>query len=187
MPRFFLAMQLPEDAKDRLLAVQPPTIPGVRLIRRQELHLTLHFLGEVAAHDEGRLREALSNVKAYAFPITIQGIGQFPPEGEPQVLWAGVETNPSLIALHHSIGTALAEAIRFQPEERPYSPHVTLARLNMPAPPGVIEQYLEANNGFCVSPVFLKQFALYSSVFVNNVPHYQEESVFHLAENVSSP
>src|SRR5207249_458209 len=108
----------------------------------------------------------------------------FPPEGQPQVLWSGVDDSPSLLALHHSISTTLTDAIGFQPEARSYFPHITLARLNTPAPPGTVERYLEDNLDFQVASVFLKQFALYSSVVINNVPQYQEEAVFQLHDPV---
>lgn len=48
MPRHFIAIPLPDDLKDRLVAIQPPAVPGMRLIGREEFHLTVHFLGEVA-------------------------------------------------------------------------------------------------------------------------------------------
>jgi 2'-5' RNA ligase len=110
--------------------------------------------------------------------ITIQGVGKFPPQGEPTVLWAGVEGSPSLIALHHSIAAALTEAFGFQPEVRQYSPHVTLALLKIPAPPGAVERFLDDNKGFVVSPVLLDRFALYSSVLVDDVPQYRLEAEF---------
>jgi hypothetical protein len=42
MPRYFIAIPLPDDARDRLIAVQPPILPGMRLLGREELHLTLY-------------------------------------------------------------------------------------------------------------------------------------------------
>jgi len=184
--RYFLAIPLPDEAKDRLVAVQPAAIPGMRLIGRQELHLTLLFLGEVAPQLNELVRMALAKVRMNAFAITTSGVGRFPPEGQPQVLWSGVEGSPSLLALHHSISTTLTDAIGFQPEARPYSPHITLARLNTPAPPGIVDRYLEENKGLQIVPVLVKRFELYSSVVVNNVPQYQEDAVFPLYEPVSS-
>jgi hypothetical protein len=64
-------------------------------------------------------------------------------------------------------GTVLAEAIGFRPEARPYSPHVTLARLNSPAPPDLVEMHLEEHNGFVLPPVPIDRFVLYSSSFVD--------------------
>jgi 2'-5' RNA ligase len=182
VPRYFVAIPLPDEAMDRLVAVQPPAITGMRLLERDELHLTLHFLGEVAPHLTDAVRAGLARLRLNAFAITISGVGQFLSEGRPQVLWAGIDSSSSLLALHHAIGTTLTDAIGFQPEERPYSPHVTLARLNTPALPDAFDDYLKEKRDSCVTPVLVKQFALYSSVFTNNVRLYKEEAVFHLVE-----
>ena len=67
VPRYFLAIPLPDEAKDRLVAVQPTAVHGIRLIDRHELHLTLLFLGEVAPQLKESLLMALANVQANAF------------------------------------------------------------------------------------------------------------------------
>jgi 2'-5' RNA ligase len=186
MPSYFIAIPLPDEAKDRLVAVRPPAVPGIQLIGREELHLPLYFLGEITTRDEEAIRKALATVRMNAFTITLKGIGEFPPEGQAQVLWAGVEVNAELLELHRSIGTVLADAIGFRPEERPYSPHITLARLNETAPSDVIERYLEGNNGFAVPSVPIDRFVLYSSNFADNGPHYREEAAFLLTLSRSS-
>jgi 2'-5' RNA ligase len=152
----------------------------MRLLGREELHLTLHFLGEVAAQDLAKVRSALATVRMNALTIAMNRIGKFQQQGRPQVLWAGVEASEDLIALHRSIGAALAAAIGFRPEERPYSPHITLARLNSPVPPDVIDRYLAENGGFVIPSVPIGHFVLYSSDFTGAVPHYREEAVVPL-------
>ena len=126
----------------------------------------------------------MASVKANAFTITISGVGRFQLKEQPQVLWAGVEGNSSLFALHRSIGAALAEAIGYQSEEFPYAPHITLAHLNSPAPPDAVERYLEINKSFVIPSVLLKHFVLYSSVAVDGIPQYREEAVFPLIEGL---
>lgn len=180
MARFFVAVCLPEQAKNCLLAVQPAVVAGMRLVEPQDLHLTLHFLGDIPTEKGAALRQALANVKAKAFAIALKGTGRFPPEGQPKVVWAGIESSPDLAALHRSVGTALTDAIGFRPEVRPYSPHVTLAYLNVTPPPGAIEQHVEENQAFHVPDVFVSQFALFSTVVINDVPKYESEAVFPL-------
>ncbi len=185
MPRYFIALPLPEEARDRLVAVQPPAAPGMRILARDELHLTLHFLGEVSTHDIDTATAALAAVRMNAFTIRLSGVGMFPSERHAKVLWAGVEPNADLTALHRSIGKVLAAAIGFQPEDRPYSPHVTLARLDEPAPPDaaeryVIDRYLNENKGFEVPYVGFLRFGLYLSHFAQNVHRFREEAVFPL-------
>lgn len=181
MPRLFVALPFPDEVKDRLLALKIPESPGMRRIAGQELHLTLHFLGEVASSDAVRM--ALESVKVNAFTITIKGVGRFPPEGQAGVLWAGVENSPSLTAFHQSIASALTKAIGFQPEARPYSPHITLARLRSPTTAGVVENFLDENKDLRCPSVLLDRFALFSSVLVNDVPQYRLEAEFCLSEH----
>ena len=186
MPRYFVAIPLPDAARDRLVAVQPPAVPGMRLLGRDELHLTLHFLGEVVAEEFDTVRAALATVRVNAFTVAVNGIGKFQQDGRPQVLWAGVQANAALLELHHAVGVAAAGAIGYRPEDRPYTPHVTLARLNAAIPPDVIDRYLEANQGFGIPPVPIDRFVLYTSNFADNVPHYREEAVFPLVQSSSA-
>jgi 2'-5' RNA ligase len=183
MPRLFISATLPESARDRLLAVQPAAHPGTRLVGRPELHLTVHFLGDIADEHVGLIREALAKVRGTACSVALRGIGQFPLEGVPRVVWAGVEATPGLLNLHRSLADALRDAVGFQSEDRPYFPHVTLAYFNLPAPPEAITQYLEGNKTFHVPDVLLGEFALLSSVIVENVPRYETEAVFALLPN----
>ena len=183
MPSYFLVLPLPDEAKDGLIAVQPRALPGMRLAGRQEMHLTLYSLGELSPRYDEVIRKALTQVKAHPFKITISGVGRFQLEGEPQILWAGVKGDSSLFALHRSIGATLIDAIGFQPEELPYSPHITLAHVNSPTPPDVVERYLEDNKDFIILPVLLKRFVFYSSVAVDGVPQYREEATFPLIES----
>jgi 2'-5' RNA ligase len=96
---------------------------GAGLVRRDRLHVTLHFLGDVASDRIPALHQALRGVKACAFD---QPFGQ-------ARRWHGglavleMEPVPALMALHLAVGEALA-ALGHAPERRPYRPHLTLAR-----------------------------------------------------------
>jgi 2'-5' RNA ligase len=180
MPRYFLAFPLPDEAKDSLVAIQPATLPGMRLPGREDLHLTLHFIGEVSPQHAPVMLDALGRVRSNAFTIALRGVGKFPPDGQPRVLWAGVGHHPSLTALHCTIGAALTDAIGFQPESRPYSPHVTLAYLNAPLPAEAIARYLAGAEDYRLPVVPLARFALYTSDIVDDRPQYHEEATFAL-------
>jgi 2'-5' RNA ligase len=183
MRRYFVAIQLPNDSKDRLLSIQPSALPGIRLIGRDEFHLTLHYLGDVSDRCRELARRALEKVKSAEFSITNRGLGLFLAEGQPTVLWCGVEKHPALDSIHRSVGAVLSGAIGFEPEKRPYTPHVTLARFNGPSSTSAVECYLEENKGFHISAIFVKQFELYSSSFVDDVPQYREEAAFSLLKD----
>jgi RNA 2',3'-cyclic 3'-phosphodiesterase len=178
MPRCFVAVTLPDETKDRLVAAQPPAASGLRILGREELHLTLYFLGEIETDAFDAAREALAGVKSDLFMIDIRGVGRFPPRGKATVLWAGVVENPQLDALHASVGAALAEAIGFQPERRRYAPHITLARVKPTARPGPIDRYLQEQCDFQVPSVPVDRLVLFSSVLAKTGPQYREEAVY---------
>lgn len=181
MVRLFVAADLPEEARDRLLGVRPHAFPGVRLVGRQEMHLTLHFIGELENEYLATVCRALERVKAPPFAIDLEGVGRFPPDGEARVLWAGVRGTPQLFALHQAVGTALAAAIAYSPEDRPYHPHVTLARLDRSPPREAVEDYLDEHAAFQVAAVPITRFSLYSSARTRQGPRYEAEARFALS------
>lgn len=182
MPRLFLAIPLPDDVRDRLAEMRLPTVAGMRRVGRGAMHVTLHFLGEVAKSDVDRLQTALAQVKGRAFSLVLRGVGRFPTRGQPTVLWAGVEHSAPLVELHQLIGTVLTETIGFQPERRTYAPHVTLARCNAPTSPDVIEPFLEKYKTFELPAILVEKFTLYSSVVVDRAPQYEIVAEVRLLE-----
>lgn len=96
----------------------------------ERLHLTVRFIGQV---DQDRYRAIARafepRMTAGAFLLGIKGIGSFPPSGSPRVLWAGVsEGLHALEAVEQEVARRL-ESTGIPAEERPYRPHLTLARV----------------------------------------------------------
>lgn len=107
-----------------------PQCPGVKWSDPEGMHLTLKFFGGI---DESRLPElmkALARAAAAApFRARLSGIGAFPDARKPQVLWAGTaEGGPEFVRLARRIEDE-SEEIGFEPEPRPFRPHVTLGRV----------------------------------------------------------
>lgn len=177
MTRCFVAIDFPDEVNDRLLAMQPMSLPNMRLISRDQMHLTLHFLGELADESFEHVRQVLGKTRAAPFTVNLSGLGQFPAQGPPRVLWAGVEPSPTLIALHHSLGKLLTDEIGYVPENRPFSPHITLARFNGPTSRSKLDHHLKANAGFRIADISVNQFVLYSSKVVDRAPKYTAEVV----------
>jgi RNA 2',3'-cyclic 3'-phosphodiesterase len=97
-------------------------------------HLTLQFLGEVAEDRvEGisdAIRTAVRDVPA--FEITLEGVGAFPSEHQPRVVWVGVtEGAPQLTVLAARVSDALAH-LDLRKDRHEFSPHVTLFRVRSP-------------------------------------------------------
>ena len=176
MPRLFVAIDLPADAKAELARIQPAPQPGLRNAKAGQMHLTLHFIGDA---EIGPTAEALSGVVSRPFSLLIAGVGRFPLEGSAKVLWAGVPANAELLGLHAAVGTALSHA-GFHPESRPFAPHLTLARCELQIPGSAIEDFLTRQDGFSLAPIPVREFVLFSSILGTDGPVYQREQSFRL-------
>jgi RNA 2',3'-cyclic 3'-phosphodiesterase len=98
----------------------------------ENLHITTRFIGEWPAERLPDLRDALGGIPSRAaIPIHIRNLGFFPNPHSPRVFWAGVEAGPDLAVLASETDRAL-ERLGLKPEGRPFSPHLTLARIKDP-------------------------------------------------------
>lgn len=129
------------------------------------LHLTLVFLGELS---EAELKILTSGLQRFEFPkfrLAISGLGTFPEVGEPRILWAGINKSLPLLNLQKQLNQELVKLIGYQPEDRDYSPHVTLARINSDAATGELSKYLDSNREIEISPFLVEEIVLFSSDF----------------------
>ncbi len=98
------------------------------------LHITTKFIGEWPPPRLPELVARLSEVPAPApIEIDIRGLGWFPNPHHPRVFWAGVQGNASLAQLAAATEKACGE-LGIPVENRPFSPHLTLARIKHPTP-----------------------------------------------------
>ena len=129
--RLFTAIDIPADIKARLAALVDRLRPlaGLKWVPLEKLHITTKFIGEWPDKPEARLdelKQALASVKAPAtVDIVIRGLGRLP-----RVLYASVDPNEALSAL----AAATERAVGGQVEDRPFRPHITLARTRKRVP-----------------------------------------------------
>lgn len=159
--RLFVAVDLPDVTKNRLSALHDAALTGAQWTKAQQWHLTLHFIGERA--DDAAIRQALALVCAEPFQVSLQRVGTFPDKGKPRVLWVGVEAPPALQTLHEAVGAALYTT-GFEPDSRPYSPHITLARFKeRTSHRDVMHTYLTRHSTFQTDVFAIEHFTLYES------------------------
>jgi RNA 2',3'-cyclic 3'-phosphodiesterase len=137
--RLFVALDLP-DAVRRSLAhaieLLKPQCREARWVRPESMHLTLKFIGHAIADGDaqklGELRAALSTVHS-AEPVEIhfRGIGFFPNDRRPRVVWCGIKSSPNLAQIAAEIDLVL-EPLGIPREKRAFVPHLTLARIDPP-------------------------------------------------------
>jgi 2'-5' RNA ligase len=133
--RAFIAINLsPEiyQQLDQVLAGLGSKLPGsfVRWVPARNIHLTIKFLGDVSISSQEMLMQALQ-VEANrhpSFDVSVGELGVFPSLRRPRVIWIGVEAPPELAALQHSVEAEMAR-LGYAPEDRPFSPHLTLGRV----------------------------------------------------------
>jgi RNA 2',3'-cyclic 3'-phosphodiesterase len=166
--RMFIAADVPVPVKDHLLERMTPyrdRIPGARWTQPSSWHVTLKFLGWVWPRLESTVREAVSDVASRGgapFEARLTSVGVFPSPARARVLWAGLADEPS--DRYRDIVKLLDDALRehFEPEQREYTPHLTLARL---VPPRRLDEFVPGLVGTDVSsePFPIEELVLYRS------------------------
>ncbi len=133
--RLFVALDLEPSIAARLheaLQSWRSMAPQARWMRVESMHLTLKFIGEVPPEREERIADALSGIRQSAFPLEMAGVGTFPNPQRARVFWAGIQPSTALEQLARSIEQRLIP-LGIVAEQRPFSPHLTLARGRTPA------------------------------------------------------
>ena len=143
MLRLFIAVNLPADERRAAFAATAPlreTDAPVKWVAEENLHVTMRFLGAVPRERAGEigaaLVEAVRNVKA--FDLGLGGLGAFPDHSHPRVLWIGVEHHPALELLANDV-ERVVNRYGFEPELRPFRPHVTIGRSRDNASKGALQ------------------------------------------------
>lgn len=139
--RLFWAVNLPADLKARLAKLQLRLQPAggeAKWVEENNLHLTLKFLGETdrTLVDPIVSAAAAALAESSIFKLDLEGLGFFPNAARPRVIWAGVRGRVDLLLdLAGRVDRAMV-GLGFRPEERKFSPHLTLARIKQAGPPG---------------------------------------------------
>lgn len=128
--RLFIAIELSKNTKDKLHSLQEnlkKQVDSGNFTPKNNLHLTLKFLGDCTKEDKNNIIETLSSqIFVKSFTMEIRNIGTFSSQ-KGKILWAGVEKNPALLNLFSSIDKSLSE-VSLKKEKREYKAHITLAR-----------------------------------------------------------
>ena len=134
MIRSFLAIELPKPILRKIEEVQGDlrsTRADVRWVNPEKIHLTLKFFGNI---EESKIEPIFKSIEepirnTLPFSLEVRGVGAFPHLRNPRVIWMGlVDGREVLVSFQKQIETQL-EKIGFQPEDRPFHPHLTLGRM----------------------------------------------------------
>lgn len=132
--RLFVALDIPGEIRAQMAEYVERVrqyAPEARWARVEGLHVTLKFLGEVSESKLPDVKAALGLVKASPFEVSFQNIGFFPNPRSGRVFWIAVQASDALPQLASAIDDQLQQQ-GFRGEQRPYNPHLTLARAGAP-------------------------------------------------------
>jgi RNA 2',3'-cyclic 3'-phosphodiesterase len=186
--RLFVAMDIPEEVRAAVVALVTrlrPAARDARWARIEGLHVTLKFIGEVPEEKVGAIITALKGI-ALAKPIALNfhGLGFFPNERRPRVLWAGIEAGPELATLAASVEMALIP-VGIPREDRAFSPHLTLARFDSPRSLDRLHAAIDAAGPQDFGSTIAKEFHLYRSVLKRGGAEYIRVATFAGARSES--
>jgi 2'-5' RNA ligase len=196
--RLFVALPIPQTVAQSIMLIQGG-VPGARWQSREQLHLTLRFIGEVDGRDGAALDDALAGIAAPAFDLQLHGVGQFGngkhrpgkaqagfPSGraitiKSHTLWAAARKSEALEHLQRKVDTAIRRVGQPQDAHR-FAPHVTVARLRNPEGGKVIE-WLTHNALYTSTEFRVGAFNLYSSRLSSDGSIYAVEQEYPLEEH----
>lgn len=182
--RSFIAIELPDELKAGLSQLQSGLKRGnqswVKWVDPYSIHLTLKFLGSIAADRIDEIVMAMEDAAQGITPfhLEVKELGVFPDPRRVQVAWVGIKGDVDKLAqLQQSIESNLAQ-LGFESERRPFTPHLTLARIRPEALPNerqrfgqlIVETRFEANYSIAVDSINLmrsqltREGAIYSRI-----------------------
>ncbi len=185
--RLFVALEVPEPVRRevrRRVAGLRDRLPRARWVDAEVLHLTLLFLGEIAAERAAALAAALAPAFASHPSLTLRlaGGGTFPPGRPARVAWIGVAAPPELASLQAAVTRAAAGVVDLPPADgRAYRPHVTLARCPSPWPRGAAEKFAAAFPAEIGPPFLADRGLLVESKLSPQGPRYRDLAALPLA------
>lgn len=134
--RYFLAVEPDEPARVKLARVLSDATAALgdaadafRWVQAKNIHITLHFLGNVESARVGQLTELLApGLREAPFITSTGSLGRFPSAGPPKVLWLGIDAGAAQLGrIYEQLAVAI-KRVGLSVEDRPFTPHVTLAR-----------------------------------------------------------
>ncbi len=172
--RLFVAIDLPEEVKESIWNVSErlKRIKGLKVVERENLHITLKFLGEVKESSIKEISERLSGINSEPFSVSVEGIGSFPSKKRPRVIWVGINRGyDEILLLKKKIDVSLSPM--FGSEKR-FSPHITIARAKYPLKWSLIDDVISGFREQIFGGFEVLGFSLKKSILKPEGPLYSD-------------
>jgi 2'-5' RNA ligase len=191
--RVFVALDIPEEVRaaiGALIEKLRPTSRIARWVRIEGIHVTLKFIGEIPPEKIEPIKASLSQIYLLNFPqkaidLKFRGVGFFPNERRPRVVWAGIEAGEELGALAAAVETSL-EPLGIAKEQRNFSPHLTLARFDTARSKPSASAFDRLHEAISKAPLefgssIASEFHLYQSILKRGGAEYTRLATFRFA------
>jgi 2'-5' RNA ligase len=181
--RLFVAVDMSDELRERMyeLCELVGKFKGVKPVEKENIHITLMFLGEVPDRRVEIVKEKLRDVKAEPFKLHLKGIGFFPSAGQIRVIWVGVEEGKDEISkLADSVGSSMRK-LGFK-RDKAFVAHATIARVKRITAEDkrkllqALEPYMDTDFGW----MDVKEFKLKKSTLTTSGPIYEDLEIYEL-------
>jgi RNA 2',3'-cyclic 3'-phosphodiesterase len=176
MDRCFVAVDIDDHAlKAALLRAQKAIVAteaDVKAVEEENIHITLKFLGEIPEEKTARVAELVKGIAFKPFTLDFRGVGVFPAPSRPSVVWAGVAGEASeMLAVFTELEKGL-KTLGFEPERRPFQPHVTLCRVRSGRNRAQLAEAIHGMEDEEFGPLRVEHIRLKKSILTRNGPIY---------------
>ena len=172
--RMFIAIDIEDsDILERIRDFQEllvETRSRLTLVRAENIHITLWFLGNISPGLADRICDELRSLRFRPFSIELSGVGAFPSLSRPRVIWAGVRRGSEELKEIYEQLKKLLRGLGFRPDPKGFKPHVTIARVKR-ATPELVE-VVGKNSEFFFGKFFAEEIRLKRSVLTPRGPIY---------------
>lgn len=177
MVRVFIAIDIEDPSLlNKLCEIQKEIIKTrakMKLVERENMHITLKFLGEISPTKLSSLEKAVVNAcKDFTkFKIELAHVGAFPSPARPRVVWVGVNKGAEILKQLASAIEKETVRMGFKKADKPFHPHVTLARVKIATPE--LRNFILKNQELFVGEVIVNEVRIKESILRPQGPLYK--------------
>jgi 2'-5' RNA ligase len=176
--RTFIAVETSAEIRAGAVALQETLAKAGALVKwttPETMHVTLLFLGEVDDRELHAICRAVKEVAASEppFPLRVSGVGAFPTPRRPKILWAGITDGANQMRrLYDKLEMKLLDLGCYRKEERGYTPHLTLGRVQREADEFTLARELPKLLSWDGGRTMIEEVLVYSSMLQRHGPEY---------------
>lgn len=172
--RIFLGIPVSEEIKEKVKEIQEELRKiegGFKIVKPENLHLTLKFMGEVREEKIKKVKEILGNLDlGKKFQVKVRKVGAFPNENYAGVIWFGLEDGEKIFELHKMVDFGLSKLFSV---EKDFLAHVTLSRVKFVKDKEGLKNFLGKFKDVELGGIVVDKIVLYESRLKKEGPEYK--------------